>query len=61
MSRVFSILFWGAEMEHNASKGFDFGNERREEGNLVKQYISGYDIVVSRTFFPMYFRTADGR
>jgi len=41
----------GWEIEHNASKEFDFSNDRREEGNLAKQYISGYDIVVSRTFF----------
>jgi len=51
----------GGEIEHNASKEFDFSTDRREEGNLAKQYISGYDIVVSRTFFQTFFPTGDGR
>jgi hypothetical protein len=61
MRRVLLIWLWGAEMEHNATEGFDFSNRTREEGNLAKQYISGYDIVVSRTFFSTFQQTADGQ
>ena len=61
MRAAHSILSGAREIEHNATEGFDFSNDIREEGNLAKQYISEYDIVVSRTLSQLFFPAGDER